>query len=85
MKLRQKQVSIEPFLVKMEKCPSGKLHIGASVKKCPKKDTEKVGEEQTSKPQPGPSGVHCPEISEGTVQTVLLEDDDGSESSSPQT
>ena len=51
LKLRQKQVSIKRFLVKMEKRPSGDLHTGASTEKHLKKDTEKVGEEQTSEPR----------------------------------
>ena len=85
LKLRQKQVSIERFLVKMEKRPSGESQVGASAEKCPKKYTGKVGKEQTGEPQPGPSGVQFPEVSEGTVPTVLLEEDDASVSSSPPT
>ena len=57
LKLRQKQMSIERFLVKMEKCPSGELQVGASAAKRPKKDSETVGKEQTGEPQPGPLKV----------------------------
>ena len=82
----QKQVSIELFLVKVEKSSSSDLQVEASAKKHPKKVTENVNEGQTSEPQPGPSGVQIPRKengNEGTVPTVHLEDDNGSESSSP--
>ena len=68
----------------MEKCPSGESQGEASAAKRTKKDSEMVGEEQTGKPQPDPSGVQSPEVSEGTVLTVL-EDDNASVSSSPPT
>ena len=50
LKLRQKQMSMERFLVKMEKRPSGESQVGASAEKHPKKDAETVGEEETGKP-----------------------------------
>ena len=81
LSLQQNQSSIERFLVKMEKRPSGNSHIGASAWK---KDTEKVAEEQTSELQSVPSGVQSleKEISEATVPAVLLEEDDDRDSSS---
>ena len=81
-------MSIERFLEKREKCPSSDSQIGASAKKCPKKDKENGNEGHTSELQPGPSRVQIPRKeneSEGTVPTVVQEDDDDSESSSPPT
>ena len=72
-------MSIECFLVNMERHPSSNSQVGASAEKLPKKDTENMNEGQTSELQPGPSGVQIlrkENGNEGTVPRVLLEDDD---------
>ena len=85
------------MLHRKQKRPFSDLQNAVSAEKHLKKDTEKVNEGhlttenetegQTSESQPGPSRVQIPRkenVNEGTVPTVLLEDDD-SESSSPPT
>ena len=75
LKMRQKQVKIDRFFVKMPK-------RGSSADESSSAKRAKLASSDSSEPKPGPSGVERP-TEDVEVPTVLLEDDEDDNESSP--